>query len=61
MTIRVRVDGTNINTGALKDFELYAVNGEEETKIGDYSITEVDSKQGFNIHFDAPVQAEKSN
>lgn len=59
MTIRVRVDGTNINTGALKDFELYAVNGEEETKIGDYSITEVDSKQGFNIHFDAPVQAEK--
>lgn len=33
MTIRVRVDGTNINTGALKDFELYAVNGEEETKL----------------------------
>ena len=59
MTIRVRVDGTNINTGALKDFELYAVNGEEETKIGDYSINEVDSKQGFNIHFDEPVQAEK--
>ena len=59
MTIRVRVDGTNINTGALKDFELYAVNGEEETKLGDYSITAVDSKQGFNIHFDAPVQAEK--
>ena len=59
MTIRVRVDGTTINTGALKDFELYAINGEEETKIGDYSITAVDSKQGFNIHFDQPVQAEK--
>ena len=59
MTIRVRVDGTTINTGALKDFELYAINGEEETKIGNYSITAVDSKQGFNIHFDTPVQADK--
>ena len=59
MTIRVRVDGSKLNNGALKNFELYAVNGEEETKIGDYSITSADDKQGYNIHFDSPVQAEK--
>lgn len=58
MKIYVRVDGTRINGGALKDFELYRINDDKEQKIGDYTIDKTDDDHAYVIHFMEPLQAD---
>lgn len=56
--IHVRVDGTRINGGALKDFELYRINNDVEQKVGNYTIDKTDDDHAYIVHFTEPVQAD---
>ena len=54
MKIYLRRDGNSINRGALKDFDLYAINGQEERSVGSYSITKLDNEGAYTIKFETP-------
>lgn len=56
--IYVRTSGTSINQGALKDFDLYAIKGENEELINSYSITKVDADGAYTIKFDQPKEVD---
>ncbi len=52
--IYLRHAGNVINVGALKDFDLYAINGGKEELINSYSITKLDADGSYTIKFNSP-------